>query len=198
MKKFLVVACALLILLPGAVQGDNNATWWCNLADLGGGLYSYTFTVTNLGPDKDAIFKIQIAADVPKEWATLSWTIPTGWDAKKTGGGLDLSTSNGDIGSSPPHGYYRIYGQSGAPAPLPGWTTQDFIWTVNKNTGPTPTVAVFTEDDVVYHLQTIVENWQNDGPSYTVHPTPEPSSLAVLAMSALPLGLAAWRRRRGN
>ena len=122
----------------------------------------------------------------------------TGWDGHRADKYLDWQTGNGDIGSSPPDGYYRLWGQSGAPAPSPGWTYQTFAWTFLRNGGPMPTSNFFSAVDTVVHIQPIDGTWHNAGNSYTVNPVvvPEPSVIAALGLAVCSFGLGMLRRRR--
>ncbi|MDO8684401.1 MAG: PEP-CTERM sorting domain-containing protein [Armatimonadota bacterium] len=193
LRAVFIVFLALLF-CPVAVMGANQIGWSYSLTDLGGGQYNYEFNFDNLGIAKDAVFKIHInGTSVPKQWSTVSWNTPFGWNDKREDSFLEWWTGNGDIIND---GYYRLFGQPGAPIPpTMGWTSQTFGWTFNKNTGPTPTANYFNASDVVVHVQQIDDYWHNYGSSYEVDPVtvPEPSSLIALFCGIS--GMAFGRRR---
>jgi len=192
-----LVLCLLTAIMPGSVLGANVVTWSYDLADHGGSLYTYTFNFWNTGPAKDAVFKIHIDGQaVPVEWLTVSWNTPTGWTGARGDQYLDWSTGNGDISND---GYYRLYGQPGAPnPPTMGWTSQTFGWTFNSNGGPTPTGSYFNANDVVIHIQPLDDTWHNAGTSYPTNPSPipEPSGLIALLTGLAGAAGSASRRRR--
>lgn len=196
-RVLLLSSILAALLLSSSAEGANQVAWSYNLSTDGGDQYTYTFDFSNLGLAKDAVFKVHIdGLAVPQQWATVSWSTPYGWTAQRADKYLDWQTGNGDIGSNPPDGYYRLWGQPGAPDPSPGWTNQTFGWTFTKDGGPTPTPNFFTLSDTKIFLQPIDDNWHNAGGSYTVNPIPEPSSLLVLGVSLISL-LSRARRKLG-
>ncbi|MDO8586480.1 MAG: hypothetical protein Q7T82_05525 [Armatimonadota bacterium] len=191
--KSLLFVCLILCLLPGVVFGANQVGWSYSLTDHGGGIYTYDFLFSNLGLAKDAVFKIRIDGQaVPQEWATVSWATPTGWTGQRADGYLDWSTGNGDISND---GYYRLYGQPGAPSPTMGWTSQAFGWTFDVNGGPTPTASYFPAEDAVIHVQQIGDDWHNVGLSYTTNPVPIPEPGGLLTLMCGLGGLVGFVRR---
>ena len=192
-KRIMFVAmCLFLVMLASSAQcaDKNQVSWVYNLVDNGvDNSYTYQFTFNNLGPDKDAIFKIQFNDCISNKWDTDSWILPTGWDSSQSGPNINFQTGNGDMSPD------RIFGQAGGPAP--GLTSQTFSWTFTNNGGPTPTSIYFVESDVTVHIQPLDDNWHNNGTSYPVNPVPEPSALAALGFSSLSLaGLVLRKRRR--
>lgn len=189
-KSIMFVAmCLFLVMLASSAQCANQVSWVYNLINNGGDSYTYQFNFSNLGPDKDAIFKIQLNGCIPNKWDTDSWILPTGWSSSQTGPNINLQTGNGDMSPD------RIFGQAGGPAP--GLTSQTFSWTFTNNGGPTPTSTYFVDSDLKIHLQMIGDDWYNNGASYPVDPVPEPSALAALGFSSLSLaGLVLRKRRR--
>ena len=184
------IACLLLIVLQSSAQCANQVSWVYDLIDNGGGSYTYQFTFNNQGPAKDAIFKVQLKDCVSDQWSTAGLSTPTGWDSSQSGSNINFQTDNGDMS------IYRIFGQTGAPEPSPGWTSQTFGWTFNAGSGSTPTSDYFNESNVKIHLQEIDDNWHNIGDTYPVNPVPEPSSLVALGLSVFSLGAWVLRKRR--
>ena len=193
MRRFVIALSFMVILFPAAVLGQNQVSWEYELFHDSGDQYTYMFHLDNLGPGRDAIFKIQLDApgDASK-WKIVNSVLPTGWDDKSSGSSFNAQTANGNLGSGN-FGAHRIWGESGTDTPpAPGNTSGTFSWTFLRNGGMMPTVDLFKAGDAKIHLQTIDSNWQNSGNTYPVTPVtitltvvPEPSN-AMLILGALP------------
>lgn len=196
-KRLLSLTAIVLVMAAShAAQAANTAAFSYTLENLGSGHYEYDFTLSNLGTDKDAIFKFDISG-VSKNWVTDAWVLPTGWNGSHPGPNLNFQTNNGSYKAGKTNGIYRLWGQTGGPSP--SWTTQVFTWKFTDKGTVLPTSDFFGTDDVKVHVQLINNNWTNGGSSYTAvvrnpAPVPEPSSLLVFAGSIG--GLACLFRRK--
>ena len=202
MRKFITAIVFMAAMLPAAVFGQNQVAWYYSLTQETGDRYTYMFHFDNLGPERDAIFKIQI--DAPRaasKWKVISSSLPTGW----VNNSFNVQTANGNLGSRN-FGKYRIWGQSGTDTPpAPGNTSGTFSWTFLRNGGMMPTVDLFQSSDVKVHLQNIGCDWGNNGKTYTVvpgyktppAPVPEPSTV-VSALACLSPAALFFRKRQSR
>ncbi len=145
---YVVALLAVLVFaLPAqAQQVCDNVGATCDLEDLGGGRYRFTFVVTNGSPDENAIFKWNVdPPHIALEWVTASFDLPTGWTGNHPDHHLDFQTGNGN---GTPTRIFSPSASSCGPA-----TSLTFRWTFDNVGGPTPDCADIGELDYTFHMQ---------------------------------------------
>jgi len=172
MARLVIAAGILLMALPAMAQVNCvDVQVECILNDLGGGDYEYRFTVINANTEDSAVFFWTLDnPNIPAEWETIQWTLPTGWTGSHPGQQLHLFASDNGDGNP-----YRIYSPTAAAC---GSGSYAFSWEFTNNGGPDP-ACDFGNFDYTFHMQGVnPATCANVGSSYTC-----PGTVPVLNMS---------------